>query len=167
MSASSDNNALRSALGRFATGVAVVTLTTDQEASIGVTVNSFSSVSLVPPLILFSIDKKARSLNAFRAARSFAINVLGADQQELSRRFARPLDDKWSGVATRPGLDGAPLLDDALAQFECAPWAQYDGGDHTIFVCRVVRYVYDPQKAPLLFYGGRYADLGGDANLNR
>lgn len=158
---SEETKALRAALGRFATGVAIVTLRDADGAPVGMTINSFSSVSLDPPLVLFSIDKNALSLPAFRAGGSFAINVLGAGQESLSARFARPGAEKFTGVAWRDGLNGAPLLADSLAHFECLPWAQYEGGDHIIFVCRIQQYVYDSGKAPLVFYGGRYADLGG------
>lgn len=122
------------------------------------TVNSFGSVSLDPPLVLFSIDKAAYSFDAFTRARGFAVNVLSRDQQLLSDRFARPATDKWQGVAFSRGHEGAPLLDGALAYFECAPWATYEGGDHLIFVCRVVRFdCRDNGAEPLIFYAGRYA----------
>jgi flavin reductase (DIM6/NTAB) family NADH-FMN oxidoreductase RutF len=151
--------ALRAALGRFATGVTIVTAKTAAGEPVGLTINSFTSVSLDPPLILFNIDKKAASLSALQAADAFAVNVLGSDQQELSHRFAFSQEDRWTGVAHRDGLGGAPLIEDTIARFECEPWATYEGGDHLIVVGRVARYGYDLGKDPLLFYGGRYADL--------
>jgi flavin reductase (DIM6/NTAB) family NADH-FMN oxidoreductase RutF len=154
-----DTIGLRTAFGRFATGVTIVTARAAVGELIGITVNSFSSVSLDPPLVLFSIDKGCGSLAGLRAASGIAINVLGRDQEALSFRFARALTDKWSGVAHQDGLAGAPLLEGAVACFECSPWAVYEGGDHLIFVCRVERYGCDLEKSPLLFYGGRYADL--------
>jgi flavin reductase (DIM6/NTAB) family NADH-FMN oxidoreductase RutF len=154
-----DTIALRSAFGRFATGVTVVTARAAAGELIGITVNSFSSVSLDPPLVLFSIDKRCASLPGLRAAPGLAVNVLGRDQEDISGRFARAFTDKWTGILHRPGLAGAPLLDGAVACFECSPWAVYEGGDHLIFVCRVERFDCDIEKPPLLFYGGRYADL--------
>jgi flavin reductase (DIM6/NTAB) family NADH-FMN oxidoreductase RutF len=154
-----DTIGLRTAFGRFATGVTIVTARAPAGELIGITVNSFSSVSLDPPLVLFSIDKHCGSLAGLRAASAVAINVLGRDQEDLSGRFARPFTDKWAGIAHRQGLANAPLLDGAVACFECSPWAVYEGGDHLIFVCRVERYGCDLEKPPLLFYGGRYADL--------
>ena len=154
-----DPRALRVALGHFATGVAVVTASAASGPPIGMTVNSFSSVSLDPPLILFSIDKRAFSLDAFRAARGFAVNVLSGHQRELSARFAHALSDKWVGVGFHVGHNGAPLLQGALAHFECVPWADYDGGDHLIFVCRILRFALAGGSDPLVFFAGRYATL--------
>jgi flavin reductase (DIM6/NTAB) family NADH-FMN oxidoreductase RutF len=154
-----DTRGLRDALGRFTTGVAVVTADTDGGAPIGLTINSFSSVSLDPPLVLFSIGKRAKRLEALRASTAYTINVLAGHQQDLSRRFARPLDDLWNGVEIHPGDCRAPILSGAVAHFECVPWACYDGGDHLIFVCRVERFALREDGAPLVFYAGRYGAL--------
>lgn len=151
---------LRDALGRFTTGVAVVTANTPGHPPIGMTINSFSSVSLDPPLVLFSIDRKAHSLDHFRAARDYAINVLAGHQRDLSLRFTRPLTASWDDIELRAGSVGAPLLSGAVACFECVPWATYDGGDHVIFVCRVVAHTLREDGEPLVFFAGRFGGLG-------
>lgn len=162
------HRALRHALGQFATGVTVVTLDSGTSGPVGMTMNSFGSVSLDPPLVLFSIDKSAYSFAAFTRARGFAVNVLRHDQQALADRFARSSTDKWAGVAFSRGYEGAPLIDDALAHFECAIWATYDGGDHLIFVCRVIRFTArDDETAPLLFYRGRYTTIPAHTDSTR
>ncbi len=155
---------LRAALGRFTTGVAIVTLESESGEPVGMTMNSFSSVSLDPPLVLFSVSKDAFGLEAFRRAQGYAVNVLCEDQEPLSSCFARPSGDKWNGLGFTRGYKGAPLLEDTLAHFECAPWATYDGGDHLIFVCRVVAFACREDRHPLVFYGGRYACLDPDAS---
>lgn len=158
-----DQRRLRNALGEFATGVVVVTARDTAGEPVGMTMNSFSAVSLDPPLVLFSIGRSAHSLPAFRDSTHVAINVLAADQEKLSNQFARPLTDKWAGVATTPGLGGAPLLNGALAQFECTQHALLDGGDHIIFVMRVERFSVRPGGAdPLLFLRGRYRRVRND-----
>jgi len=156
-----DSAAYRRALGRFATGVAVVTATALDGQAIGLTISSFNSVSLDPPLILFSLAKSARSITAMQGAEGFAINILGADQRELSDQFARALCDKWATVEHVIGLVRAPLLAAAIAHFECAPWAQYDGGDHLIFVARVLGFA-DANGQPLVFFQGAYRTLAED-----
>ena len=166
MSDEVDPRALRHALGHFATGVAVVTASCASGPPIGMTVNSFTSVSLDPPLILFSVDKRAFSLAAFRAAQHFGVNVLAGSQRELSSRFARPLSDKWEGVGFQHGHGGAPLLEGALVHFECVPWADYDGGDHVIFVCRVLRFALPGGRDPLVFFAGRYTAIERNAPLS-
>ncbi|SRR6266404_659058 len=155
-----EDRAFRRALGEFATGVAVVTARGQGEELVGVTMSSFNSVSIDPPLVLFSIDRKARSLPAMLEARGFAVNILARDQEDISNQFARALSDKWSQVKVSIGHAEAPLISDALAHFECAPYANYDGGDHVIFVVRVVRHATRAEiSAPLIFFRGRYRDL--------
>lgn len=149
----------RNSLGNFVTGVTVVTAMTDDGERVGMTVSSFNSVSLDPPLVLFSVDRNALSLAAFQKAKGFAVNVLGEHQHELSNRFARKAEDKWSGVDHTIGETGCPLLPEAVAWFECQPYAQYDGGDHIIFVCRVLKFDVDPAGRPLVFYKGKYCNL--------
>ena len=155
-----DARAFRKTLGRFATGVAVVTAKAADGALIGVTMSSFNSVSLDPPLVLFSIGRSAYSLNAMLAARGFGINLLSRAQRDLSDRFAKAQTDKWRDVAHVVSDLEAPLLDGALAHFECRPYAHYDGGDHVIFVVRVLRFS-EPSSGeePLVFFGGRYRSL--------
>lgn len=164
---SSDPRAFRRALGQFATGVAVVTAGTEEGALVGMTMSSFNSVSLDPPLVLFSVAKNAYSLPAMRSARSFGINILAHEQRDVSDRFARALEDKWSEVAHRTGAHGAPLLHGAIAHFECVPHARHDGGDHEIFLARVLAYAATGEGAPLIFFRGRYhaLDLSGQPAL--
>ena len=155
-----EDRAFRRALGEFATGVAVVTARGRGEELIGMTMSSFNSVSIDPPLVLFCVDRKARSLPAMLEARGFAINVLARDQEGISNQFARALTDKWNQIRTSVGHAEAPLISGALAHFECAPFANYDGGDHVIFVVRVLRHTTRSEAAaPLIFFRGRYRDL--------
>src|SRR5687768_8832909 len=157
--AASDARRLRSALGVFPTGIVVVTAC-GAGGPLGMTMNSFISVSLQPPLILFSVDRRSAGLVAWERASGYAVNVLASDQQDLSTRFARALTDKWRDVAYRSGLHGAPLLDGALACFECTRHGTFDGGDHVVFLARVERLTYANDDAqPLVFYRGRYTSL--------
>jgi flavin reductase (DIM6/NTAB) family NADH-FMN oxidoreductase RutF len=151
-----DIRAFRDALGEFATGVVVVTTVAPDQSRIGVTVNSFNSVSLDPPLVLFSVARSAYSLAAFIQARRFAVNVLHAEQSEVSSRFARSLEDKWAGLEWDGGVNGSPVAPDALAVFECEHYAAYDGGDHVIMVGRVTSFAKKGGQDPLLFFRGRY-----------
>jgi len=151
---------LRDALGRFATGVAVVTARDRLGAPVGMTMSSFNTVSLVPPLVLFSVARDAHSLEAMQTARGFAVNILGHAQADLSQRFARPHSNKWQAVSHSPGYGDAPVLADVLAHFECEPYAQHDGGDHVIFVCKVQRFATSAvEEDPLIFYRGHYHTL--------
>ena len=150
---------LRDVLGCFPTGVAIVTAVAANSSLHGVTVSSFNSVSLDPPLVLFSLSRELNSLDALGGAEAFAINFLGDDQAHLSSRFAAALSDKWSGIEYRTGSTGAPILVPALAVLECRPYAQYDGGDHVIFVLRVVHVEADSTRYPLVFFRGRYHTL--------
>lgn len=162
-----DPRAFRLALGRFATGVAVVTASTADGAVVGMTMSSFNSVSLDPPLVLFSVARSAYSLPAMRAAKGFGINILGQHQEELSDRFARALEDKWHAVEHRRGAHDAPLLAGAIAHFECEPYARHDGGDHEIFLARVLQFSTPDAGDPLIFFRGRYHALASGAGLHR
>lgn len=153
-----DPKEFRQALGCFATGVAVVTTLETDGDPIGLTINSFNSVSLDPPLILWSLALEAPSHGAFSRAPSFAVNVLAEHQLDLCQQFARPSDDKFEGVSWQSGADGAPLLTDAIAHFECRTYRAYDGGDHTIFLGRVHRVRSHPGR-PLIFHRGSFAEL--------
>jgi flavin reductase (DIM6/NTAB) family NADH-FMN oxidoreductase RutF len=156
-------SAFRDALGCFATGVAIVTACNAESEPIGMTMSSFNSVSLDPPLVLFSVDRRALSFPGMCAARGYAVNVLGHPQQHLSTRFARSHADKWLDVAHTPGFGGAPVLADVLAHFECKPYAQHEGGDHVIFVCEVVRAVRSSSdEEPLIFYRGKYHTIASE-----
>jgi flavin reductase (DIM6/NTAB) family NADH-FMN oxidoreductase RutF len=155
-----EDRGFRRSLGEFATGVAVVTARGKGDELVGMTMSSFNSVSLDPPLVLFSVDRKARSLPAMLEARGFAVNILARDQERISDQFARALSNKWDQVRVTVGHAEAPLISGALAHFECAPFGNYDGGDHVIFVVRVVRHATrDGAAAPLVFFRGRYRDI--------
>lgn len=151
-----DARTLRDALGHFATGVTVVTTLAPDGEPIGVTVNSFASLSLDPPLVLWSLAKRSLSLPAFEAASHFAVHVLAHDQQALSDRFAKAGHDKFGGVEVGQGLGGVPLLAGGTAVLQCSVEHRYDGGDHLILVGRV-EALHTRSAAPLLFYRGRYA----------
>ena len=136
-------------------------MVTAEDASgtrVGMTISSFNSVSMAPPLVLFSIARSALSLDAVLGATGYAVNVLGRDQQQLSDRFARSQTDKWRFVEHAMGKSGAPLLVGAIATFECVPYATHDGGDHIIFVARVMGFS-EGKGEPLIFYEGGYQYL--------
>lgn len=149
-----DPSGLRRALGSFATGVTVITTLADGGRPVGVTASSFNTVSLDPPLILWSLSRQSPNLDAFRIGSHFAVNVLADGQLELCNRFGRPGPDKFAGLVTQPGAGGAPLLPGAVAQFECQREAVYPGGDHLILIGRVLRYRWNSRN-PLLFCQGR------------
>ncbi len=167
MTGQSDTRAYRDALSQFVTGITIVTAAAPDGAPLGLTMNSFSSVSLDPPLILFSVDRRAWSLADLEAASGYAVNVLSAAQRNLSDRFARQGEDKWADLKCRLGHGNAPLLPDTVAQFECAPFAAYDGGDHVIFVGRVVHFSNRPATPPLVYHRGSYVGLdhGGEQQV--
>jgi flavin reductase (DIM6/NTAB) family NADH-FMN oxidoreductase RutF len=154
-----DAEAFRSALGCFATGITVVTAVGPSGELLGITANSFNSVSLDPPLVLFSLHRAAYSLGAFTDSGHFVVNILGEDQRELSARFAMALVDKWSGVDYEVWDTGAPILKGCLAAFECRTRANYDGGDHVIFLGEVLRLRCAVDGRPLLYFRGRYRGL--------
>ena len=157
-----DTRALRNTLGRFATGVTIVTAIDPDGQPVGLTVNSFSAVSLNPPLVLWCLDNASHNLEAFRHASHHAINVLSAGQVDLSNRFATWPVDRFAGLNWRPGAGGAPLLDDCCASFEVINESCQPGGDHSIFIGRVVNFNETPELAPLLFHAGNYCLLAGD-----
>jgi flavin reductase (DIM6/NTAB) family NADH-FMN oxidoreductase RutF len=151
--------ALRAALGRFATGVTIITCRDGAGLPVGLTANSFASLSLDPPLVLWSLRKASSSLAAFELARHFAINVLAQTQVDLSRRFASSQVDKFAEGPWADGLGAAPVLTGCSAVFECATEARHDVGDHVLFIGRVLRLA-DLSVAPLLFQGGHYRMVG-------
>ncbi|MBN0975821.1 flavin reductase [Pseudomonas hygromyciniae] len=151
-----DTRAFRRALGNFATGVTVVTAADANGRKVGVTANSFNSVSLDPPLILWSIDKRSTSHEVFETASHFAVNVLAADQIDLSNNFARPKEDRFAEVEYQAGEGGAPILADCSARFECEKFQQVDGGDHWIMIGKVVAFD-DCGRSPLLYHQGAYS----------
>lgn len=146
---------LRRALGTFATGVTIVTTRTRDGIDLGLTVNSFSSVSLHPPLVLWSLARASRSLPAFRATGVFAVHVLSGEQRELALRFARNTGERFSGLAITRGHADLPLLENCAARFECRVVQLYNGGDHEIFLGEVLRYEH-ALKPPLIFHGGDF-----------
>ncbi len=150
---------LRDVLARFATGVAVVTALGPEGRPVGVTVNSFTSVSLDPPLVLFGLDRTLRSLPVFREADACAVNILGAHHKDLCLRFATAGCDKFAGVGYRMEK-GAPVLEQALAVLHCTPYAEHEAGDHLLFVCRVEGWSAGEVEEPLVFFGGGYRVLG-------
>ena len=155
-------SALRDTLGCFATGVTVVTCRGEDDELLGVTANSFNSVSLDPPLVLFSLARTLNSIDAFQVASHYAINVLGVHQRQISQQFASPLADKWTDVRISNSNLDCPILDDALAVFECESWRHYDGGDHKIFVGRIVGIFRNSDHSPLLYYRGDYRNVAPD-----
>jgi 3-hydroxy-9,10-secoandrosta-1,3,5(10)-triene-9,17-dione monooxygenase reductase component len=151
-----DPREFRSALGSFATGVTVVTTCGADGAPVGLTVNSFNSVSLQPPMVLWSLGRQASSLAAFRATQHWVVHVLAADQEDLSKRFSSRAADRFADLPSDRGVGGVPLLRECAARFQCRTAFEYDGGDHVIFVGEVLSFERS-QKAPLLFHDGRYA----------
>jgi flavin reductase (DIM6/NTAB) family NADH-FMN oxidoreductase RutF len=153
-----DRKELRRVMGHFATGVTVITTCDADGKPYGLTANALCSLSLDPPLVLICVDKKAETHPIFECAGAFAVNVLGASQEELSRRFAVSGGEKFGGVACRTGRTGVPLLAESLAHVECRLVGRHEGGDHTVYIGEV-----DDGGAsegdPLLFFRGRYRSL--------
>jgi 4-hydroxyphenylacetate 3-hydroxylase, reductase component len=153
-----DPKEFRKALGQFATGVAIVTALDQAGKPIGMTINSFSSVSLVPPLILWSVQLDTPSGAGFRAARAFAVTILQADQEDLALKFARTSDNKFDSVETTTGWGGVPVFAQGVARFECETEAQYLAGDHEIIIGRVKAFHHEAGPA-LGFHQGRFLTL--------
>jgi len=158
-----DPRDFRNALGSFATGVTVVTAMGGDGKPYGLTCNSFASVSINPPLVLWSLGMYSQGLPVFQNASHFAVNVLGISQQALAAKFAKASPNKFEGVKWKPGLGKAPLIADSVAHFECRAANRYYGGDHVIFLGAVEAYTYN-RKEPLLFVRGGFGRfVGGDA----
>lgn len=153
-----DTRAFRDALGTFATGVTVVTAGAEGGA-IGITVSSFTPVSLDPPLVLWCLGRRSRCYTAFTTAANFTISVLAGGQRDIADRFAGPGEQKLDGVAVTATENGPPALAGALAVFECMREAVLDGGDHAVIVGRVLRFSRQASGAPLVFFRSRYAAL--------
>jgi flavin reductase (DIM6/NTAB) family NADH-FMN oxidoreductase RutF len=158
MQAAFDTRAFRHALGQFPTGVCVVTAMVEG-ARLGMTVSSFNSLSLEPPLVLFSIDRRAASLPLWERAEAIAVHVLAENQKDISNRFARALENKWEGISCSEGASGTPVLPGVAAVFECTVWARHEGGDHTLFILEVERFRSFADRQPLVFGKGRYGAL--------
>jgi flavin reductase (DIM6/NTAB) family NADH-FMN oxidoreductase RutF len=158
-----DPREFRNALGTYATGVTIITAAGADGKPVGLTCNSFASVSLNPPLVLWSLVLYSTSLNAFQNATHFTVNVLGVTQQALASKFAKSSEDKFVGVDWKPGLGGAPILAESIANFQCRSVNRYYGGDHVIFLGAVEAYSYN-RKEPLLFARGGFGRfLAADA----
>jgi len=155
-----DSRAFRDALGCFPTGVAVVTAgQADQGEHIGITVNSFTSVSLSPPLVLWCMDRRSYRHDIFAQANGFTVSILGTGHKDVSARLARPGEHSLDGIALLETELGPPALADSLAVFECATEKKLEGGDHTIFLGRVLRFFRPSESPPLVFFQGRYSAL--------
>lgn len=151
-----DTRALRNCFGKFATGITVITAFAPDGTKIGLTVNSFSSLSLDPPMILWSLDKKSNSVEALKAAPHFAVNVLASNQMDISNKFASPSEEKFVDVELIDSTYNLPLLSDTVAYLECKNLGTHEGGDHLIFVGEVVNFEIGDKK-PLLYANGQYA----------
>ena len=147
----------RRALGQFPTGVTVITTVAPDKQPIGVTASSFNSVSMDPPLILWSVSKSAYSAKIFEGGSCFVVNVLGKHQTALSNNFARQGEDKFEKVRFTEGIGGCPVLEDSAAHFECKTWNTYDGGDHIIVVGEVIEFQASDSTMPLVFARGSYS----------
>ncbi|GLP96411.1 flavin reductase family protein [Paraferrimonas sedimenticola] len=157
-----DPQQFRHSLGKFATGVTIITTKAADGELIGMTASSFNSVSLDPPMVLWSIDRRALSLQAFTENEHFAVHVLGESQSEQSNLFARQGADKFGQVATSEGIGGVPLFEEYCARFQCRLVHQYEGGDHVIMVGQVLAFDTTDEN-PLIFHGGQYRQLAATA----
>jgi flavin reductase (DIM6/NTAB) family NADH-FMN oxidoreductase RutF len=151
---------MREAMGCFATGVAIVTTLGPDGEPIGLTVDSFNSVSMDPPLILWSLGLKAPSLPAFRSHPAFVVNILSSEQLDLCRQFAVSGADKFANVRWEAGLHGAPVLNNNHATLQCLNYRQYEGGDHEIFLGEVAEVTVGADK-PLVYHRGKFGEVGG------
>ena len=156
MTKTNDPSDFRRALSQFPTGVAVMTTLDAKGEPVGFTASSFNSVSVDPPLVLWSMNKASWSAPAFQASGRFAVNVLSDAQMELSNRFAQRGGAKFQDFPWTSGLGGCPVLEGCAAQFECRTWAMHDGGDHFIIIGEVLGYAHHPDRAPLVFARGGY-----------
>jgi flavin reductase (DIM6/NTAB) family NADH-FMN oxidoreductase RutF len=156
-----DPRDFRNALGTYATGVTIITAAGPDGKPYGLTCNSFASVSLNPPLVLWSLVVYSSSLAVFQNASHFTVNVLGASQQALANKFAKSSDEKFTGVDWSPGLGNAPVLVESVANFQCRSVNRYYGGDHVIFLGAVEAYTYST-KEPLLFAQGTFGRFLAD-----
>jgi flavin reductase (DIM6/NTAB) family NADH-FMN oxidoreductase RutF len=153
-----DQDQFRKVLGQFVTGVTIITAI-DGDEPVGVAANSFTSVSIDPPLVLFCVGRSSSTWPRIESARKFAVNILGEHQEELSRLFATKGADRFSSVEWHVGVGGSPVLHDVLAYLDCEFWAEYDGGDHIIVVGRVVDLGVTHEAGPLVFFGGKYGRM--------
>ena len=153
-----DAGEFRRVLGQFATGVTIITAV-DGDEPVGVAANSFTSVSLDPPLVLFCVGRDSTTWPRIERARKFAVNILGEHQETLSQLFAKKGADRFGQVEWHLGVGGSPVLEEVIAYLDCEFWAQYDGGDHIIVVGRVLDLGVDHDAGPLLFFQGKYGRI--------
>ncbi|MCH8128788.1 MAG: flavin reductase family protein [Acidobacteria bacterium] len=156
---------LRNALGCYPTGVTILTAPDGEDGMVGITANSFSAVSLEPPLVLWSLDTSAYSLGAFTGAGYFAVNVLAQSQLDMAQHFATRQKDKFATVDYEVGEGGVALFEGFSARFECRTVATHDEGDHRVFVGEVIAFEYRPDIEPLVFTHGRYAEIVGHREI--
>jgi flavin reductase (DIM6/NTAB) family NADH-FMN oxidoreductase RutF len=154
-----DSREYRDALGHFATGICIVTAAPEDEQPFGMTVNSFSSVSLDPPLILWSLQNNSECFASFEKSNTFGVNILASDQQPLSDFYAQKGDHNLEQDHYRLGKTGCPVLRGVLTSLECRIWARYPGGDHTILVGEVIAMEAQPDGQPLIFHKGQYGQI--------
>ena len=155
-----DSRAFRQALGHFPTGVAIVTTRTPEGRPVGLTINSFSSLSLEPPLIMWSLVNHSPNLSVFENCNYFAINVISQSQTEAALGFANSkVEDKFALVSHVDGEEGVPLIDDCVATFVCENYRQHEGGDHTLFIGRVVRHSTITEHEPAVFHRGKFTRI--------
>ncbi|ADE38676.1 flavin reductase family protein [Candidatus Puniceispirillum marinum] len=145
---------MRNAMGKFLTGVTIVTIIQTDGTPYGLTVNSFNSVSLDPPLVLWSLDNRNGNLQAFRDADGFVVNVMASAQADLCGRFASQTPNRFDGVDWERGVSGHPVLNGCLASFDCRHWTEYEGGDHTIFIGEVVS-IKQQEGTPAAYFSGK------------
>lgn len=155
-----DQSTFRKVLGRFATGITVVTALAEDATPIGLTVNAFTSLSLDPPLVLFCLDKRNGSLDSFQEGKGFALNMLSEEQQSLSVTFSSPVENRFADVEMETWETGVPILTGCLANLECLIDAVHEGGDHLIIVGRVENLHQTDSGRPLLYFNGNYARIG-------
>ncbi len=155
-----DNREFRNALGRFATGVCIITAHPQGMDPFGMTVNSFTSLSMEPPLVLWNLQNDSECYEAFGGVDHFCVNVLASDQMELSNRYARKGDHDLHPEHFTEGSHGCPVLHGALTSFECEKWQTVEAGDHLILIGKVLGMLSRTEGEPLLFYGGKYRELG-------
>jgi flavin reductase (DIM6/NTAB) family NADH-FMN oxidoreductase RutF len=161
-----DELTLKRAFGSFATGVSIVTAKRADGTAVGLTVNSLSSVSMQPPLLLWCLNKRSPNLGAFQDAKHHAISILAEKQHALASQFAKPSEDKFKGVAVEASAYGTPRLSDAIAAFECINLQQHDAGDHVIFIGQVVGVELDAgHEAPLVCHRSRFVRLEAPASV--
>lgn len=154
-----DSRSLRDALGLFVTGVTIITARTNDGTQTGVTANSFNSVSMSPPLIVWSLGRASRSIDAFLNAENFCVHILREDQEDLAQTFATSGIDKFKDLDLETGIGRVPMLKECAARLECRTFSHHDGGDHIVFLGEVLQIKSDADSRPLLFHGGKYASL--------